>query len=58
MAQKSSPEVIARLLNVPTMQQPEVYIGNVATLFDANGVLNNEHSPISAKIHDCIRYLD
>ena len=29
-------------LNVPTMQQPEAYIGNVATLFDASGVLISE----------------
>lgn len=26
-------------LNVPTMQQPEAYIGNVASLFDASGKL-------------------
>jgi Predicted flavoprotein len=29
-------------LNMPTMQQPEAYIGNVAALFDASGVLVNE----------------
>lgn len=29
-------------LNVPTMQQPEAYIGNVATLFDDKGVFINE----------------
>jgi len=29
-------------LNVPTMQQPEAYIGNAAALFDANGSLINE----------------
>ncbi|SCP96291.1 NADPH-dependent FMN reductase [Anaerobium acetethylicum] len=29
-------------LNVPTMQQPEAYIGNVAALFDENGVMTNE----------------
>lgn len=29
-------------LNIPTMQQPEAYIGNAATLFDATGALNNE----------------
>jgi chromate reductase, NAD(P)H dehydrogenase (quinone) len=29
-------------LNVPTMQQPEAYIGNVATLFDDNGALASE----------------
>lgn len=29
-------------LNIPTMQQPEAYIGNVATLFDASGVLVHE----------------
>lgn len=29
-------------LNVPVMPQPEAYIGNVATLFDANGVLISE----------------
>jgi chromate reductase, NAD(P)H dehydrogenase (quinone) len=29
-------------LNIPTMQQPEAYIGNVATLFDTSGVLINE----------------
>lgn len=31
-------------LNVPTMQQPEAYIGNAHTLFDANGDLNNEQT--------------
>jgi chromate reductase len=29
-------------LNVPTMQQPEAYIGRVDKLFDANGKLANE----------------
>ncbi|HEY3426858.1 MAG TPA: NADPH-dependent FMN reductase [Negativicutes bacterium] len=29
-------------LNIPTMQQPEAYVGNVATLFDASGVLIGE----------------
>lgn len=29
-------------LNVPTMQQPEAYIGNASALFDANGSLINE----------------
>lgn len=29
-------------LNVPTMPQPEAYIGNAAALFDANGALVNE----------------
>jgi chromate reductase len=29
-------------LNIPAMQQPEAYIGNAATLFDANGILRNE----------------
>ena len=29
-------------LNVPTMQQPEAYIGNVATLFDEAGAFNSE----------------
>jgi chromate reductase len=29
-------------LNVPTMQQPEAYIGNAANLFDNNGNLNND----------------
>jgi chromate reductase len=29
-------------LNVPTLQQPEAYIGGAAGLFDANGVLTNE----------------
>jgi chromate reductase, NAD(P)H dehydrogenase (quinone) len=29
-------------LNVPTMQQPEAYIGNAANLFDASGALVNE----------------
>jgi chromate reductase len=29
-------------LNMPTMNQPETYVGNVATLFDANGELTNE----------------
>jgi chromate reductase len=29
-------------LNVPTMQQPEAYIGHVDKLFDANGKLANE----------------
>jgi chromate reductase, NAD(P)H dehydrogenase (quinone) len=29
-------------LNVPTLQQPEAYIGNAATLFDEEGALINE----------------
>jgi chromate reductase len=29
-------------LNVPTMQQPEAYIGNAANLFDENGNLAND----------------
>jgi chromate reductase len=29
-------------LDVPTMQQPEAYIGNAATLFDAHGDIPNE----------------
>lgn len=29
-------------LNVPTMQQPEAYIGNAASLFDDKGVLVND----------------
>ena len=29
-------------LNVPTMPQPEAYIGNAAKLFDDNGNLNND----------------
>src|SRR5450759_4500693 len=29
-------------LNIPTMQQPEAYIGNASALFDANGSLINE----------------
>jgi len=29
-------------LNIPTMSQPEAYIGNAATLFDNNGTLINE----------------
>jgi chromate reductase len=29
-------------LNVPAMQQPEVYIGGAAKLFDANGNITNE----------------
>ena len=29
-------------LNVPTMQQPEAYIGGAANLFDAEGTLTNE----------------
>ena len=29
-------------LNIPTMQQPEAYIGNAAQLFDANGNIQNE----------------
>ena len=31
-------------LNVPTMQQPEAYIGNVATLFDEKGDLINDRT--------------
>ena len=31
-------------LNIPTMQQPEAYIGNVATLFDESGALTNERT--------------
>jgi chromate reductase len=29
-------------LNVPTMQQPEAYIGSAAKLFDENGILIND----------------
>ena len=29
-------------LNVPTMQQPEAYVSNAATLFDADGALTSE----------------
>lgn len=29
-------------LNVPTMQQPEAYVGGAATLFDADGALTND----------------
>ena len=29
-------------LNVPTLQQPEAYVGNTGTLFDAEGKLKNE----------------
>lgn len=29
-------------LNVPTMQQPEAYVGNAANLFDGNGNLSND----------------
>jgi chromate reductase len=29
-------------LNVPTLQQPEAYIGNAASLFDASGELTND----------------
>jgi chromate reductase len=29
-------------LNVPTMQQPEAYIGGVAELLDASGEIKNE----------------
>jgi chromate reductase len=29
-------------LNMPTLNQPETYVGNVATLFDENGELINE----------------
>jgi chromate reductase len=29
-------------LNMPTLNQPETYVGNVATLFDTNGELINE----------------
>jgi len=31
-------------LNIPTMQQPEAYIGNVATLFDDSGALSSERT--------------
>ncbi|CVK18927.1 NADPH-dependent FMN reductase [Sporomusa sphaeroides] len=31
-------------LNVPTMQQPEAYIGNAAELFDDSGALTNENT--------------
>ena len=29
-------------LNIPTMQQPEAYIGGAAELFDSQGELNND----------------
>lgn len=31
-------------LNIPTMQQPEAYIGNVATLFDDSGTFSSENT--------------
>lgn len=31
-------------LNVPTMQAPEAYLGNIATVFDENGNLTNERT--------------
>ena len=31
-------------LNMPTLQQPEAYVGQVATLFDAAGKLANEQT--------------
>lgn len=31
-------------LNVPTLQQPEAYIGNAASLFDEEGILINENT--------------
>jgi chromate reductase, NAD(P)H dehydrogenase (quinone) len=31
-------------LNMPTLQQPEAYIGGAAKLFDEEGVLNNEQT--------------
>jgi len=31
-------------LNIPTMQQPEAYIGNAATLFDASGALSSDNT--------------
>ncbi len=36
-------------LNVPVMQQPEAYIGNVAGLFDAEGNLINDSTKIFLK---------
>lgn len=30
------------VLNMPTVQQPEAYIANVATLFDENGKINKQ----------------
>ncbi|AUS97013.1 NADPH-dependent FMN reductase [Clostridium thermosuccinogenes] len=33
---------VLTFLNIPTMQQPEAYIANVATLFDDDGNINNE----------------
>ncbi|MBU5340904.1 NADPH-dependent FMN reductase [Caldifermentibacillus hisashii] len=30
------------VLNMPTVQQPEAYIGNVAALLDENGKINNQ----------------
>jgi chromate reductase, NAD(P)H dehydrogenase (quinone) len=29
-------------LDIPTLQQPEAYIGNAATLFDAHGDITND----------------
>lgn len=31
-------------LNAPAMNQPEAYIGNVASMFDANGNFNNDNT--------------
>jgi chromate reductase len=36
-------------LNVPTMAQPEVYLGEVSKIFETNGNLNNESSIIFLK---------
>ncbi len=36
-------------LNVPVLQQPEAYIGNVTQILDENGNINNEHSAESLR---------
>ena len=45
-------------LNVPTMQQPEAYVGHVHKLFDENGKLVNDGTrQIPAAVHAGVREL-
>jgi chromate reductase, NAD(P)H dehydrogenase (quinone) len=47
-------------LNMPTLQQPEAYIPNVAGLFDASGALNDETTGvfIAGFMHAFARWVD
>lgn len=50
---------IGVFLNLPTLQQPEMYIGAAAKLFDADGQLISEgHARVPADVHRRVRRVD